>query len=109
MPYDKETIEQAKKKGIFEEKVFDSKALMLNEEEKNKISGEITKKMNGPTNLSEYPESKSKRNEEIKEFNVELNFIEKIIISILSYLGFLNIQNYKLNKAIHNLEKKRQD
>ncbi len=106
MPYDKETIEQAKKKGIFEEKVFDSKALMLNEEEKNKISGEITKKMNGPTNLSEYPESKSKRNEEIKEFNVELNFIEKIIISILSYLGFLNIQNYKLNKAIHNLEKK---
>lgn len=107
MPYDKNHVDEAKKKGLFEENVFDSKSLLLDDEEKNKLKNVIIKKSVEENTVvkDEVPEEKQIRNHEKKDINVEINIFEKILIAILTFLGIENLQTYKINKAISQIER----
>ncbi len=107
MSYDQNSVDQAKKKGLFNDKVFDPKALQLSSEEKEKIQKDINRhqpEVEEPPFPQEQLSSNAKPFEK-KEFYVELNFFEKIYIVFLSFFSRQGVYNYRLNKALKNIEK----
>lgn len=105
MAYDRDSIDQAKKKGLFGENVFDSKALSLSEEEKKKLQEQL--KQNVPE-AEAAEEKKAVRPSSVKSdptAGVELNFFEQIWIFLLGLFGKQNIGQYKLHKVLRGFEK----
>lgn len=106
MAYEKESIAMAKDKGVFTDN-FDPQVLALNEKEKQKMAKNLSrasKEMN-VNSLKEGSASIEKKRS-VEELHVQLNLLEKIIALFLSMLGIKSTSEYKLDKAVRNIEKK---
>ncbi len=106
MSYDQYSVDQAKKKGLFNDNVFDPKALQLSDEEKQKLQKDLSKHPDaaetaGPEILTR----KIQKAPDIKTFYVELNFFESIFLFFLSIFGKNIAMNYRLNKALKVIER----
>lgn len=107
MAYDQYSLDQAKKKGIFNDKVFDPKVLQLSEEEKAKLKKNVSKYQteNQDLKTDESSNQKIAKIAEKKEIQVELNLFEMIYMFFLSIFGAQTVDNYKLHKALRIIEK----
>jgi len=107
MPYDEYSLDQAKKKGLFNDKVFDPKVLQLTEEEKTKLKKTVSQYQQEEKEPSSPRDrvSKVSKESEKKEVKIELNFIEKIISFFLSIFGIESVKDYKIHKALKLIEK----
>ncbi|MEN2998940.1 MAG: DUF5312 family protein [Brevinematia bacterium] len=109
MPYDKETVDRAKKLGVFERSI-DAEALKTDERERQKLAEKLRKytsttqspaiSAQGEMELVELP----LRREEVIE--VELSLWDRIIMLIMSLLGLMSSPEYKKSKALKRLEQK---
>ncbi|MGC8764665.1 MAG: DUF5312 family protein [Brevinematia bacterium] len=105
MPYDEYVVKKAKEKGLFQEKVFDPNVLKLSEEEKEKIKREAIKTVQElEQKPEEIPQQRITPLEE-RHIEVKLGFIEKIWVFILSFFGITSLEEYKISKSIHIIEK----
>ncbi len=107
MSYDQYSVDQAKKKGVFNDKVFDPKALQLSEEEKARIQKNAAKipPEEAESKASETISPKTGKTSGKKEIQVELNFFEMVYVFFLSLFGIQSVENYKIHKALKIIEK----
>lgn len=109
MPYDKETVDRAKKLGVFERSI-DAEALKTDERERQKLAEKLKKftsstvtpgmSAQGEMELVELPV----RREEVVD--VELSIWERIIMFIVSLLGIMSSSEYKKSKTLKKLEQR---
>ncbi|URA09804.1 DUF5312 family protein [Thermospira aquatica] len=107
MPYDKENIERAKAKGLFQNGVFDAKALELDSEEKERLKKELTKIQSNSTEQAkpqQAPVSPAPLQEEIP-INIQLSLWDKIVMFFLALLGMQVQENYLQYKALRQVYK----
>lgn len=72
-------MDQARKKGLFNDKVFDPKALELSDEEKKKLQKDISRHPKEKLSAGDKtPVAKVSKPAEKKEFYIELNFFENL-------------------------------
>ncbi len=100
MPYDHHLIKKAKEKGVFEDNVFDPKALQLTEEEKRKLQSNL-ERISQDAKLTGGDYSIKEESERKPSVEVKLSFIEKVWAFLLSFLGILSISEYKIRKSLH--------
>ncbi len=106
MKYEKDAIEKVKDKGVFTDN-FDPQVLALNDKEKQKMAKNLSKasqEMNVHS-LKQGSASVEKKRA-VEEVHVYLNLFEKIIAFFLSVLGIKSTDEYKMDKAIRDIEKK---
>lgn len=108
MPYDKETVDRAKKLGVFDRK-FDAEALKTDEIERKKLAEKLKRytstkvsemSAQGELELVELP---IKREEII---DVELSLWDRIIMFLLSVLNIMPSSDYRKGKALKKIEQK---
>ncbi len=108
MPYDKHSMSLAKKKGLFNDKVFDPNVLQLSEEEKKKLQRGIKRHSHEENKKYETTEKISPRSSQLnekKDLQIELNFFEIIYLSFIAVFSKNVSENYKLNKALKTIER----
>jgi|GEM_PF-3544781 len=110
MPYDKETLEKAKKMGFFERKP-DAEYLKADERERQKLAEKL-KKITSSTSVS--PNTTVSGEVEVVELpvrtneilNVELTFWDRLIMFLMSIFGLGTSEEYKKSKALRNIEQR---
>ncbi len=107
MAYKKDSIENAKNQGIFMDN-FDPHVLAMNEKEKQKMASNLKKsaKDMDVNSLKEGDIQAREKHTSIQELRVQLSFLEKIIAFFLAAFGIKSTDQYKLDKAIKDIEKK---
>jgi hypothetical protein len=99
-------MDQARKKGLFNDKVFDPKALELSDEEKKKIQKEISRHSREEQSAGDKtPVMKVSKSPEKKEFYIELNFFERIYLIFLAIFDKKAGENFRINKGLKVIEK----
>lgn len=108
MPYDKETVDRAKKLGVFDRN-FDAEALKTDELERKKLVEKLRKytstkpssvSVQGELELVELPI----RREEV--ISVELSLWDRILMFLLSIFNIMPSNDYKKSKALKKIEQK---
>jgi hypothetical protein len=107
MSYEKDSIKDAKKIGAFDNNVLDPKILEMNASDKQKLSDELARvKQDMEPQKQASPQDMSKRRKkEHTPLDVELTFLEKIMLFFLTIFGFSNAEQFKKKKVIRNIEK----
>lgn len=103
MPYEKSNIDDARKKGIFDNNTLDPKVLTLSIEEKAKMQKDLSKAqkdMNKGDEAGAQDEGKRERPREKPAFDITLSAFERIVAFILQVFGIQTIDKYKMNKII---------
>jgi len=96
MSYEKDSINDAKKLGTFDN-ALDPKILEMNESEKQRLSGELERvkqdmEPRKPVPAKDQPRKKRK---EHTPLDVELTFLEKVILFFLTIFGLSNAEQFK--------------
>lgn len=107
MPYDKDSLNEAKKKGMFDNNTLDPRVLQLDDEEKRRMQSDLSK-----VTVETAPESgaipdapRPFKESRKKTIQVELTLLEKILVFFLSLFGGQSSEQYKMYKAIRNIMK----
>lgn len=111
MPYDDNSVDQAKKKGVFND-VFDPKVLQLSESEKHKLQKDLSRHHSendaltiDDKKINDQHETHKKGDKKELEISVVLNPFEKIFMFLLSFFGIQTPNEYKIHKALKVVEK----
>jgi hypothetical protein len=107
MAYKKDDLSKAKDQGIFMDN-FDPHVLAMNEKEKQKLAKNLknsAKSAEGEV-LKEGDALKPDKHASIQELHVQLSFFEKVIAFFLAVFGIKTTDQFKLDKAIRDVEKK---
>lgn len=110
MPYDKETVDKAKKLGVFERGI-DAEALKADERERQKLAEKL-KKFSSTTTVA--PEMLAQGDVELVELpirreeniEVELSLWDRIIMFIMSIFNIMSSSEYKKSKVLKKIEQK---
>lgn len=105
MAHDKDTIDAAKKKGVFKDNPFDPMALGLSQDEKSKLQKDLSRISKEMSDELPMPVLDDKKKQAAKKSHEEpLTLVEKIILFFLSFVG-VDAEEYRTNKAVRGIEK----
>lgn len=106
MPYDKDSLNEAKKMGVFDNNALDPRILELNEDEKKRLSDDLNKATQDMAPEKTAPDaSTGQRKKKNISLDVELSAMEQIIMFFLSFFGLTTPEKYKIGKVIKTIEK----
>jgi hypothetical protein len=103
MPYDKSNVDDAKKKGIFDNNTLDPKVLTLSIEEKAKMQKDLSKAQKNMNMAGESAAGEDQKREERRQkpaFDISLTLFERLLAFFLQIFGIESVDKFKMNKII---------
>jgi hypothetical protein len=108
MGYNKNSVYQAKKRGVFQNNIIDPSVLNLEDDEKKRLREDFSKAQRDMAKDKQPDQMENKRtgnNKPEKEINIELTWFEQVVCFLLSLFKIQSIQDFKVEKALKSIEK----